>query len=91
MKKNFTGNPTEMLIRTETPKSKPKQKKESKIDFEVPKGYELKKQSKSESMHLLVRPLTRETLQNKAEIEGKSLNQVVNEILEDYIERSKNE
>lgn len=52
----------------------------------VPKGYVLVRESKSARMQLLVRPTTKEALRRAAGAQGLSVNDLVNQILDNYIE-----
>lgn len=54
---------------------------------EVPKGYKLVKENKSERLQLLVRPYAKEEIKKLAKAQGISVNDLINGILEDYIER----
>ena len=79
---------------TEKPKEKKPRKKveldHSRTDQrqpggEVPPGYVLKKESKSERATILFRHSTLKALREKAAQEGKSFNELCNEILENYL------
>lgn len=52
------------------------------------KGYVLTKEPKTKHMQLLVRPFTAQALKNEAKRQGKSLNEFVNGIFEEYIENN---
>ena len=70
---------------------KPAQKKaQAKPDFTPPKGWKLVKEARSERIQLLVRPTTREQLKAEADKAGQSLNEYVNNILEDYLRKGGN-
>lgn len=73
----------------ETPRQDLRQEppKQMAISGEVPKGYKLVKENKSERMHLLVRPALKEAIKEEAEAQGLSMNDLVNNIFEEYIER----
>ena len=58
---------------------------------EVPRGYKLVKESKSGRINLLVRPSTKEALKEEADRRGISTNELINKILEDYIEDQEGE
>ena len=55
--------------------------------FIIPKGYRLEKDYKSERMQLLVRPATKEAIRALAAEQGLSMNELVNNIFEEYLER----
>ena len=59
--------------------------KNAKTD--LPKGYKLVKENKSERMQLLVRPATKEAIKKAAAAQGLSMNDLVNNILDEYAER----
>ena len=53
---------------------------------QIPKGYRLVRESKNQRTQILLRPTTKQTLRDMAEEQGKSLNELINSILEDYID-----
>ena len=54
----------------------------------IPKGYKLVKENKSQRMQLLVRPTLKDAIRAEAEAQGGiSMNDLVNNILEEYLER----
>lgn len=53
----------------------------------TPEGYVLVKERKSERLQLLIRPNTKKGLQREADREGISVNELINKVLEEYIER----
>ncbi len=55
--------------------------------FVVPKGYRLQREVKSKRVQLLVRPATKEAIQKSAAAQGLSMNDLVNQILDEYAER----
>lgn len=57
------------------------------INVEVPEGYRLAKEFKSERMQLLVRPALKKAIREEAAAQGISMNDLVNSIFEDYLER----
>lgn len=54
----------------------------------LPAGYKLAKETKSERIQLMVRPSTKKVLKELAFDRRLSLNDLINQILEEYIERS---
>ena len=52
----------------------------------IPAGFKLVKESKTARAQLLIRPTTKEALQQIAEEEGTSFNNLINDILDDYVE-----
>ena len=55
--------------------------------YNVPRGYKLTKEPRSARIQLLVRPSTRELIKADADKAGKSINEFVNDILEDYLRK----
>lgn len=93
MKKSFKNNAAMQFISAaEEPQKEEKEEKltpqgaGSDEPADVPNGYKLVKASKSIRMQLLVRPRTKEALVKMAEGNNLSVNEVVNRILETYIE-----
>lgn len=94
-KPNFKTNVAEDFFADPTPKA-PKQE-EAQIEYRslekakelLPPGYSIKKENKTERLQLLVRPATKESLKQIAKAKGNvSVNELVNEIFEEYIERA---
>lgn len=54
--------------------------------IEIKRGYELRREVKSTRMQLLIRPSTKKALQNIAQEEEISMNELINRILENYID-----
>lgn len=81
-KKDFKKNPVEMFISTEEPQEAP-----APEGVTIPKGYKLVKENKSERMQLLVRPATKDAIRQAAAAQGISMNDLVNQILDEYAER----
>lgn len=52
-------------------------------------GYKVVKENKSERMQLLIRPTTKDAIRELAAEQGLSMNDLVNNIFEEYIERHK--
>lgn len=85
MKGNFKKNTAELFISgAEKPQEAPKTAQEDMI---IPKGYKLVKENKSERMQLLVRPLIKAAIKEEAAARGVSMNDLVNDIFEEYLER----
>ena len=85
MAKNFKKNTAELFISAaDEPKEAPQTAQEG---FSIPKGYRLAKEYKSERMQLLVRPALKEAIKQEAEAQGLSMNELVNTIFEEYLER----
>lgn len=55
-------------------------------NFTVPKGYKLTKESKSVRMTILIRPTTKEALQRVTDSQGISMNELINQLIENYLE-----
>jgi predicted DNA binding CopG/RHH family protein len=85
MAKNFKKNTAELFISAaDEPQEAPQTEQEG---FSIPKGYRLAKEYKSERMQLLVRPALKEAIKQEAEAQGLSMNELVNTIFEEYLER----
>jgi predicted DNA binding CopG/RHH family protein len=85
MAKNFKKNTAELFISAaDEPQEAPQTAQEG---FSIPKGYRLAKEYKSERMQLLVRPALKEAIKQEAEAQGLSMNELVNTIFEEYLER----
>ena len=88
MAKNFKKNTAELFISAaDEPQEAPQQIQEG---VNIPKGYKLVKENKSERMQLLVRPVVKEAIKKEAEAQGLSMNELVNGIFEEYLERKGN-
>ena len=55
--------------------------------FEIPDGFRLVRERKSERMNLLVRDNTKKALKRLAIMDGISLNELVNRIFDEYISK----
>ena len=88
--KSFKNTP-EMFISTAASEAAPKKNAGAdpgKTDApDIPKGYRLVKETKSERMHIMLRPSIKEGLKAKADAQGTSVNDLINSILEEYIDR----
>lgn len=85
MAKNFKKNTAELFISAaDEPQEAPQTAQEC---VTIPKGYKLVKENKSERMQLLVRPALKEAIKQEAEAQGLSMNELVNTIFEEYLER----
>lgn len=78
-KKTFT-TPAMQFISTVKEPAKPQE------SFTVPRGYKLVQESKSARTQILLRPTTKEALRKAAEAQGISLNELINTVLDNYIE-----
>lgn len=85
MKKDFKTNPAELFI--STAEEEPVKGSETAADVAIPKGYKLVKEYKSERMQLLIRPAIKEGLKREAQEQGLSVNDLANNIFEEYLER----
>lgn len=88
-KKDFKKNTAELFISAaEDPPalSDPKQA-EQETGAAIPKGYKLVKENKSERMQILIRPTLKDAIREEAKAQGLSMNDLVNNIFEEYIER----
>lgn len=57
--------------------------------LEVPKGYKLVKESRTVRMQILVDADTKQYLKDKSYKLGLSMNEIINQALEDYIKKNK--
>lgn len=88
MAKNFKKNPAELFISAaDEPQTGTQQAQEG---VTIPKGYKLVKENKSERMQLLVRPVVKDAIKKAADEQGLSMNELVNGIFEEYLERKGN-
>lgn len=62
-------------------------KTENGFELEIPVGYTLKKESRTKRLQLLVTPSMMDGLKAIADKEGKSINQVANDALEEYVRK----
>lgn len=86
-KKDFKRSAAELFI--STPQEAPRPKKEparEKAGGDLPIGYkyELVREPKSERLQLLIRPTTKAAIKAAADREGVSVNELINNILEEY-------
>lgn len=74
MAKSFEAATEEMEHKTNAPEA-----------VQVPAGYTLKRESKTKRTSLVMRPSAFEKLEDLAAVQGKSRNDLLNEIIEDYL------
>jgi hypothetical protein len=86
-KKDFKKNAAELFISTA---EEPAQRPAEQESLSIPKGYKLVKENKSERMQLLVRPTLKEAIRKEAAAQGLTMNDLVNNIFEEYLERTGN-
>ena len=88
-KKNFKTNAAELFISAaeDQQEAPSRSEQETPAGVTIPKGYKLVKENKSERMQLLVRPTIKEAVKKEAEAQGLSMNDLVNNIFEEYLER----
>lgn len=84
-KKDFKKNPAEIFISAAEEQENPQQMQDTGVT--IPKGYKLVKENKSQRMQLLVRPTLKDAIRAEAEAQGLSMNDLVNNIFEEYLER----
>ena len=92
-KKSFKNNPAYNFIthpdaEQEGPQTTPQQQPAQigQADgFNIPKGYRLAPEFKSERIQLLVTPETKAAIKQAAAAEGVSMNELINRILDEYI------
>ena len=86
-KTSFKKNTAELFISAaEEPQEVPSGSRATE-GVVVPKGYKLVKENKSDRMQLLVRPTIKEAIKKEAAAQGVSMNDLVNCIFEEYLER----
>ena len=87
-KKNFkaTENPTMQFITTDAPEPQPLPKIKAPLEeVAIPEGYRLIRESKTARLQLLVRPQIKDGLQEVAEAEGLSLNELCSQVFENFL------
>lgn len=91
-KKDFK-NPALSFITTAEDEKQEAQEREAAAppkaaaDLPIPKGFRLVPEYKSERIQLLVRPATKKAIARAAASQGISMNELINSILEEFIER----
>lgn len=88
-KKDFKKNTAELFI-SAADKEEPARQQAEQDGVAIPKGYRLVKENKSDRMQLLVRPALKEAIKQEAAAQGVSMNDLVNCIFEEYLERKGN-
>ncbi len=83
-KKNYTV-PTDAFISTpeETPEA------QSIEDIKIPAGYKIVRESRSKRLQLLITPTTEADLKTAAKIKGISLNELCNNIFDEFLREGK--
>ncbi len=84
-KKDFKKNTAELFISAAEEQEAPQQMQDTGAN--IPKGYKLVKENKSERMQLLIRPTLKDAIRKEADAQGLSMNDLVNNIFEEYLER----
>ena len=84
-KKDFKKNTAELFISAAEEQEAPLQMQDTGVT--IPKGYKLVKENKSQRMQLLVRPALKDAIRAEAEAQNISMNDLVNNIFEEYLER----
>ena len=92
-KKTFK-NPATNFISTAEPEAEVKTGSETQTTFIVPEGYKLVpenvkvvQEAKTIRAQILIRPSTRDALKKFAKENGTSMNDVINNAIEEYLER----
>lgn len=88
-KKDFKKNTAELFI-SAAEKEEVAPVQPAAAGVTIPKGYKLVKENKSDRMQLLVRPALKEAIKQEAAAQGLSMNDLVNSIFEEYLERKGN-
>lgn len=84
-KKDFKKNTAVLFIIAAEEQEAPQQMQDT--GETIPKGYKLVKENKSQRMQLLVRPTLKDAIKAEADAQGLSMNDLVNNIFEEYLER----
>lgn len=91
-KKDFKKNPAAMFMSVASEdlagadaEEKMDQVEDPAAGLVIPKGYKLTKETKSERMQLLVRPTLKAELKAEAAAQGLSMNDLANNIFEEYM------
>lgn len=84
-KKDFKKNTAELFISTAEQEAPAASEREQ--GAAIPKGYKLVRENKSERMQLLIRPTLKEAIKKEAQAQGVSMNDLINNIFEEYLER----
>lgn len=88
MAKSFKKSADALFV--SVPEEQPETPKAAADSFTAPKGYRLVREQKSERMQLLIRPTTKEAIKKAAQAQGISMNDLVNQLLDEYAERQGN-
>lgn len=87
-KKGFRINPAEKFISSADPKdTRKKTPAPTSKENNVPLGYRVVKEHKSIRTQLLFRPTIKDALKKEAEEQNISVNELVDRILEEYLQR----
>ncbi len=88
-KKDFKKPTAELFLSSaeEPAKEIPKKEEPATPEIVIPKGYRLAPETKSQRLQLLLKPSTKETIKEIAFSKGFSVNELINVILEEYIEK----
>ena len=84
-KKDFKKNTAELFISAAEPETKQGHTSMLDMNGDIPKGYRLVKEYKTERMQLLVRPTLKEAIKKEAQAQGLSMNDLINNIFEEYL------
>lgn len=91
-KKSFNNPAMQFISTAEEPEARPAKATKAPREAEpqegvrIPKGYKLVQETKSTRLQLLIRPTTKDALKEAAEAQGISLNELINQVLDDYIQ-----
>lgn len=87
-KKTFKDNPALQFISTAEEETEEREQTAEAVPAKAPEGYHINPlyiENKSKRLQLLVKPSTVEKLRAKAQREGRSVNDIVNTILEEAL------
>lgn len=91
-KKDFKKTPAEMFISAaaepQEQEAKETTSEQAQNGVTIPKGYRLAPEQKSQRLQLLIKPSTKDGIKNAATMQGISVNELINNILEEYLERN---
>ena len=85
MKKAFKRDTSELFISSSEEQETPHQTE--RTGAAIPKGYKVVKENKSQRLQLLVRPTLKNAIKEEAAEQGLSMNDLINNIFEEYLKK----
>lgn len=86
-KKDFKKNTAELFISAAEEVTEAPAQKAAEEGLNIPKGFSLTREKKSDRLQLLIRPTSKEAVKKEAQAQGVSMNDLINQIIDEYIER----